>query len=191
MYRPLDCPDIVDRIKIWRNLAEKEGLGDFYFVAKDFGCRDKDKILNMGFDAIYNDTVLNIHHNLSLFNKIRLKIQRSILGMPTVFKYKQAIQYMITEDDYTDNVFPLIAPNWDHSPRSGSKSLIFTDCQPKYFEEVTQKAVDCIKNKPTEQQIVMIRAWNEWGEGNHLEPDLKYGKGYLEAIRNIRTKNKI
>ena len=144
----------------------------------------------MGFDAIYNDTVLNIHHQLSFFNKLRLKFQRSILGMPTTFKYKDAIQYMITEDDYEDNIIPLIAPNWDHSPRSGRKSIILTNCEPAIFGNVVKKAIDVIRNKPEEKQIVMIRAWNEWGEGNHLEPDLKYGKGYLEALKKEREKEK-
>lgn len=186
IYRPLDCPDVANMMTIWRALAKKEGLGDFYFVAKDFDCRNKDKLLSSGFDAIYNDCVLNIHHKLSLVNKVRLKLQRDILGMPTTFKYKDAIEYMITDDDKQDNIFPLIAPNWDHSPRSGRKSLILTDCKPIYFEQVVRNAVESIQNKPDEQKIVMIRAWNEWGEGNHLEPDLKYGLGYLEAIKRVR-----
>lgn len=188
IYRPLDCPNVSNMMNIWRELSNKEGLGDFYFVAKDFDCRDKDKLFSLGFDAIYNDTVLNIHHKLSMANKVRLKVERDILHRPTKFKYKEAIKYMVTEDDYANNIFPLIAPNWDHSPRSGNRSLILTDADPKYFEEVVQMAINSIKSKPKEQQIVMIRAWNEWGEGNHLEPDLKYGIGYLKAIQRVREK---
>lgn len=190
VYRPLDCPDMKEFLNIWRNLAEKEGLGDFYFVAKDFDCRDKERLFSFGFDAIYNDTLLNIHHQLSLFNKIRLKFQRSILGMPTTFKYKDAIKYMVTNDDYEENIFPLIAPNWDHSPRSGRKSIILTHSEPDIFRQVVKQAINAIKHKPIEQQIVMIRAWNEWGEGNHLEPDLKYGKGYLEVLKKERENEK-
>lgn len=191
IYRPLDCPDIDVFIQIWRELASKEGLGDFYFIAKDFDCRDKEKIFSFGFDAIYNDTVLNIHHKLSFPTKMRLKLQRDILGMPTTFKYRDAIKYMVTKDDYEDNIIPLIAPNWDHSPRSGRKSIILTACEPHIFGQVVTEAISAIKNKPIEQQIVMIRAWNEWGEGNHLEPDLKYGRGYLEEIKAARQKEKI
>lgn len=191
IYRPLDCPDIDVFIQIWRELASKEGLGDFYFIAKDFDCRDKEKIFSFGFDAIYNDTVLNIHHKLSFPTKMRLKLQRDILGMPTTFKYRDAIKYMVTKDDYEDNIIPLIAPNWDHSPRSGRKSIILTACEPHIFGQVVTEAISAIKNKPIEQQIVMIRAWNEWGEGNHLEPDLKYGRGYLEEIKAARQKEEI
>lgn len=191
IYKPLDCPDIDVFIKTWRELAEKEDLGDFYFVAKDFDCRDKEKLLSLGFDAIYNDTVLNIHHKLNMLSKIRLKVQRDVFGMPTTFKYKDAIKYMVTEDDYEDNIFPLVAPNWDHSPRSGRKSLILTECDPVFFGKIIGEAIKAIKGKPTEQQIVMIRAWNEWGEGNHLEPDLKYGRGYLEQLKAVRKKENV
>jgi hypothetical protein len=32
-------------------------------------------------------------------------------------------------------------------------------------------------SKPEEDQIIFIKSWNEWAEGNYLEPDMKYGKG--------------
>ena len=80
----------------------------------------------------------------------------------------------------------MVAPNWDHSPRSGRKSLILTDSRPEYFGKLLIEAFETIKEKPVENQMIIVRAWNEWGEGNHLEPDLKYGLGYLEAIKSIR-----
>ena len=53
----------------------------------------------------------------------------------------------------------------------------------RLFFTIANQSILLNKNKPEEEQIVIIKAWNEWGEGNHLEPDLKYGKGYLEAIK--------
>lgn len=188
VYRPMNCPDMQLFINIWRWLADKENLGGFYFIANDYDCRHKDELFERGFDAICNDNVLNIHHELSTLTKGRLWFQRQVLNMPTVFKYKKAIEYMITQEDYENNIVPVIAPNWDHSPRSGRKSLILTESKPEYFKILLSKACDAIKDKPQEDQLVIIRAWNEWGEGNHLEPDLKYGRGYLKAIKEVREK---
>ena len=36
--------------------------------------------------------------------------------------------------------------------------------------------------------LLFIKSWNEWGEGNHLEPDLKYGLTYLEATKKALRK---
>lgn len=185
IYAPLDSPEIPVFISEWRRLAKEEELGDFYFVARDADSRIKEKVLNLGFDAIYNDDVFNIHHKLSLPQKILLKIQREYLRRPTVFKYSDAIKYMISPDASERTVIPVVAPNWDHSPRSGNKAIILHDCKPKYFKEVLQKAKKAVEKKPTDEQIVIIKSWNEWGEGNHLEPDLKYGRGYLQAVKEV------
>ena len=58
-------------------------------------------------------------------------------------------------------------------------------CQqhPKVFEKLLRNAIELIKDKDDEHKILFLRSWNEWGEGNHVEPDLKYGKGYLEALK--------
>lgn len=51
-----------------------------------------------------------------------------------------------------------------------------------------------LKNRPSWQasmpfaasaSIVFINAWNEWAEGNYLEPCAKYGRQFLESLRNV------
>ena len=191
IYKPMNFEDVSTFIQTWRKLAIKEKIGDFYFVAKDAACRDREKLLKFGFDATYDDNGLNIHHDLSLFNKIRLKVLRDYFHLPSIFRYKDAIDHMILAEDAEENVIPLVLPNWDHSPRSGRKSLVFIDAKPEYFKTVLKKAFEIIRNKKPEHQLIMIRAWNEWGEGNHLEPDLQYGLGYLEAIMQAREEENI
>lgn len=188
IYMPLAFDEVTDFINLWRKLAKKEGLPGFFFVGHDSDCREKNRILNLGFDAVYDDNTINIHHNLKTISKAWLLIKRKLFGVPTVFDYRKACRYMITRNSSDDNVIPVIAPNWDHSPRSGKQSIILKNSNPKAFGELVTNSIEAVKNKPQERRIVIIKSWNEWGEGNHLEPDLKYGRGYLEELKKATDK---
>jgi len=190
IYDALNFKDVSLFISYWRQLAFNNQLGDFFFVAEDGDSRNKDNYLSKGFDAIYNCDFLNIHHNLSKLKKAILYFGRRYLNIPTLFKYKEAIKYMITEDCKDRKVFPTIAPNWDHSPRSGKHAMILTGSTPELFEQLANKAIITVKNKPEEEQIIMIKSWNEWGEGNYMEPDQEFGHGYLRALRSAIDSNK-
>lgn len=190
VYAPTRMPNAREFIEIWRKLAKDNGLGDFYFVGQDNDSRNKETILSSGFDAIYNNDLLNIHHHLSTWQKIIYLLQRKVLQRPTTFRYKDAVEHMVIEDCRNRNVIPSIGANWDHSPRSGSNGLILTDSNPKYFYEAAKRALDVVKDKPEEEQIILIKSWNEWGEGNYLEPDRQYGKGYIQALRKAVDESK-
>lgn len=182
IYSPLDSSEISSFITVWRELAKEHRLDDFYFVSRDADSRNKAEILKLGIDAIYNDDVFNIHHHSNLIKKVTLMLGRKWFKIPTVFSYQKAIKYMISEDCKNDNVIPVIAPNWDHSPRSGANSIILHKSTPEYFKTLVKNAILTVKDKPCDQQLIFIKSWNEWGEGNYLEPDLKYGKSYLEVL---------
>ena len=90
---------------------------------------------------------------------------------------------MESEKYKQDNVYPCIVPNWDHSARRGRNATILQDSTPELFKKHIESVLDLIKDKKDEDKIVILKSWNEWGEGNYVEPDLKYGKGYLKAIK--------
>ena len=60
------------------------------------------------------------------------------------------------------------------------------DDSPELFEKYLREAIGMVKDKTAERQLIFIRAWNEWGEGNYLEPDTDSGMGYLEALKRVR-----
>ena len=46
-----------------------------------------------------------------------------------------------------------------------------------------KKGLEIIQHLPLERRIIFVKSWNEWAEGNHLEPDLRFGKAYLQVIK--------
>lgn len=187
IYNPLESDDIRQFIILWRKLAIKENLPGFYFVGKDISCLNYKGIMANGFDAVYEDNVLTVHHEMPFAFKVWHYGVRKIFHKPTVISYKKAIKYMIPKE-YLPNTIPVVAPNWDHSPRSGNNAIILKKCEPCYFKKLLESAENYVKDTPNKERVIIIKSWNEWGEGNHLEPDLKYGKQHLEALKIIKEK---
>ena len=88
-------------------------------------------------------------------------------------------------------VFPSIIPNFDHSPRSGKLGTVIINDSPKKFGELLNFLSKKLSTKENEINVIILRSWNEWGEGNYLEPDLKNGKGFLEVIKKCKQGLKI
>src|SRR5690606_15106926 len=77
---------------------------------------------------------------------------------------------------------PSVYPNWDNTPRSGTRGLVLTDSQPSRFAANVDNAVSTLDGRPEQERLLWIKSWNEWAEGNYLEPDLEHGRGWLEAL---------
>ena len=77
----------------------------------------------------------------------------------------------------------MLIPNWDNSPRSGRNGLIIKNATPELWRKHIQNVFCLLKKKPAEQRIAFIKSWNEWAEGNYLEPDSRFGRKYLEVLK--------
>lgn len=60
---------------------------------------------------------------------------------------------------------------------------MFHDSMPCFFKAHAIQCLETVKNKTGDSNLIFLKSWNEWGEGNHMEPDLKYGKGYINALK--------
>lgn len=190
IYDAKGFEDIENFIRTWRRLAKENGLNDFYFVATDFDGRFKDEILSKGVDAVYENDSINIHHHLSKWQKGILYLKRRFFGMPSVFQYKDAMKHMLIDECKNRNVIPMITPNWDHSPRSGGRAFILENSTPALFKQLAKNAMEMVKDKPSEEQLIIIKSWNEWGEGNYMEPDQEFGHGYINALAEAIDESK-
>jgi lipopolysaccharide biosynthesis protein/glycosyltransferase involved in cell wall biosynthesis len=82
-------------------------------------------------------------------------------------------------------VYPSVVVGWDNTPRRGEDGIVLTDSTPAAFEEGLRDALVPLLSRPFEDRLLFLNAWNEWAEGNHLEPDRRYGLGHLEAVRRL------
>ena len=81
---------------------------------------------------------------------------------------------------------PCVFPNWDNTARSGNKAMIFKNAIPQTWKVHLENAVNELLKNPKNPQIVIIKSWNEWAEGNYLEPDRKFGHQWLEAVKSVK-----
>ena len=116
---------------------------------------------------------------------LRMKIMRK-LGAPETYPYTaEAAQYDLARRDR--HIIPCVYPNWDNSPAlrqawSGTDRLFA-----RGFWLRLRNAVDMIADRPLDERLVWIKSWNEWAEGNYLEPDLEHGRGWLQAAKQSPT----
>ena len=93
------------------------------------------------------------------------------------------MEHYYVPEDAREDVYPSLLPQWDRSPRAGLNG-IYHNSTPERFAETIKRALQLIEKKQPEHRILFLKSWNEWAEGNYVEPDLRYGHGYLDAIHD-------
>lgn len=184
VYKPLDIPNLDVFFKTWNKLAKENGIPGFYFFGFTFEETQIDAIKNAGFDSVVFDYMLSTYreHEGAFINKVIRKVREKI-GLPNIFEYLEYARLVIKQVVVRDDLHPCIIPNYDHSPRSGNKFIIIHNSLPKYFGDLCSSVFLKLKKRRGEENLVFVKAWNEWGEGNYMEPDLKYGHGYISALK--------
>ena len=110
---------------------------------------------------------------------------RSSLGQfgEGVRQYRHALPYLLHGCSDQPSVYPTVIPNWDNTPRSHTRGVVLHESTPELFRIHLRDALNLVKSRPVEDRIIFIKSWNEWAEGNYLEPDQKFGHDYLKVIR--------
>lgn len=78
-----------------------------------------------------------------------------------------------------------VSIGWDNNPRFVEPKDIVHNTTPQSFEAFLWKAKQYVDERPERAKIITINSWNEWVEGSYLEPDLRWGYGYLEAVGKV------
>ena len=187
--RPRELPESRRVLDLWRELAVKAGIPGLFIAGEqmeaDFDLRP------LGYDAAVNVSV-PIWRRFSRIpwtrpvEKIKLKYDELRHGL-IVNRYEDFID-RIADRVSERETFPCVIPNWDNSPRRGAHGLVLHGSTPELFRRHLRRTLDSIADVPLDRRIVFVKSWNEWAEGNHIEPDRKFGRGYLQVLRDELTR---
>lgn len=199
IYRLEDIPDSKLFLKTFNDLARGEGYDGIYFIATIVS--DLDLIL--GNDSVYGqvgvDTFQKMRYEQNfifpagIFRKIEIRTKKLLnfsnkLGersKPKIYDYQKGVsnlQGKLANKKY----IPCVFPNWDNSARCGSKSMIFKNSNPEAWQKHLRCATSELIKSRENPPFIIIKSWNEWAEGNYLEPDCKFGLGWLQAVEEVK-----
>lgn len=210
IFDPYAFVDVEEFMQQWNELAIQNGLKGFHFVAMTNNTstirKRKDGVvtrgtmnpdlkssaevynmfLNIGFDGIcsWGKSRGEMICDGKYKRAINLLLHKYLSFLPAItYDYPKVMKHCFAPEDVWENVYPTIMPQWDRSPRAATYEGVYVNATPENFAKHVREAVNIIKDKPDEHKILFLRSWNEWAEGNYVEPDLKYGHGFLNAIK--------
>ncbi|MBJ6751583.1 glycoside hydrolase family 99-like domain-containing protein [Geomonas sp. Red421] len=190
VYKPQQIPDPCRFVEHWQTLAIKAGLQGIYFIGEDVYIDESPwNPTTSGFDAVVPNTpgvaFLRLAKKRTPRRLLSL-IRRKLFPRPYVFDYEEFVENCFVEEPAEVNYdfFPSVLPNWDNSPRSGTNAKVLVDATPQLFRRQLSKALNQVAHREKDKRLIFIKSWNEWAEGNFLEPDELYGNAYLEVCRD-------
>lgn len=189
IFDATDIPDVPLLIDTWNELAQKVGFDGIYFICYCMSVYRYENSKQYPFDEFVVDT-MNLSERKKGFFKSKFRRALTLLNMDnllslTLIPYERYADTALNYYEEHPEASICVLPNYDHSPRSGKLARILTGASPKKFGEFLLKVKRLLDKRMTNNKFLFIKAWNEWGEGNYLEPDLKYGRGFLEEIKKI------
>ncbi len=202
IYKINDIPDVPLFFEIFNRLAKTIGFDGIYFVLST----NEEELLG-------NENVKGIV-GLDIFNEIRYNSEKFLMGKyqktrtlekrikrffgigrpkrigkrkkPLIIDYEK---HILDINNYIphDKYIPCVFPNWDNSARSGMKSMIFKHTDPNNWKIHLKNTFKKLKEHPGNPPFIIIKSWNEWAEGNYLEPDKKYGLNWLQVLKQVKS----
>ena len=195
VYKASDLPDPQRTTETWREEAHRLGLGELYLCRVEAHGPDRGDPRAMGFDA-----AVEFAPDVNVFPE-RINLPRALRALRRVAKPGSAYRFnhIYSYPDLVRNSlakprvdyprFRGVTPSWDNSARRQQWATIFRDSSPAVFEHWMTEVIKDIQTGGGAPDFLFLNAWNEWAEGNHLEPDEKWGHGYLEAHERARARS--
>jgi len=189
VYKPASIPECRKFVDHWQNLAIKSGLKGVYFIGEDLHLDSNpwDYSAN-GFDAISANSpgtaFLRLAKKRFQLRYLLPRLRHKFQNHPVLHKYNDFIEHNKVHPNH-DDFYPSVVPNWDNSPRVGRNGFILSGSTPALFKQQLQYAAQQVSHRPEDHRVVFVKSWNEWAEGNYLEPDQESGHAYMQACKDV------
>jgi hypothetical protein len=171
VFEPVFLPDMPRFSGLWRELAAKSGLPGLHLLGgRGPGSAWKPHV--DGFDGAI-DMLIPLYSREWLIGQQEFQ----------VLDHRQLTAFELAEPQPGVSHYPCIGPSWDNSPRLGRRGLVYVNSHPDLFQHTVRRAVAALADRSPDRQLLFLKAWNEWAEGNHLEPDIRFGHGWLRALQ--------
>ena len=184
IYRPLQLPNGKTWVAKWQEMARNVGFNGLFLMGHVAYSEQVDAVLHLGFDAVNSVPLGDAKRDIRSAIRHLPNLLRFVRGKsPLVYDYAEAMRAFEAPVMQREEVVPTILPNWDHSPRSGTRAFILDHASPEPFKkhaETIRRITEGKKNK-----LVMLKSWNEWSEGNYMEPDERWGKQYIDILSQV------
>jgi hypothetical protein len=177
VYRPSTIPEPQATTARWRRAARERGLPDLHLVAAlTFGLADPRPL---GFDAAVE---FPPHGEDLPANACAVDGLEPAFG-GAIVDYRAVVDRRLALPAPPFRLYRTAMAGWDNTARLGRRAAIFHGATPAAYEEWLRALVIAARLGHPDHRLVFVNAWNEWAEGAHLEPDCRFGTGYLEATR--------
>jgi lipopolysaccharide biosynthesis protein len=188
VYRAGRMPNPARTTDIWRREAERAGLGELYLCKVEGFEEDRGRpAAEGGFDAgvgwIPDWGTLGRPLRRTLPWRAAAKLGLSPRGyrVHRVFEYVDVVRRMLDDPTPGYPLHPCVTPSWDNSARRKEAALILRGATPELYQGWLTEVLRRVRATDEPEPLVFVSAWNEWAEGNHLEPDVKFGRAWLDA----------
>lgn len=207
VYNSVAFPDMRRTTETWRAEARRHGLELYLCRFESFAHFGRHLVEAGGFDAAidfqpfghimhgYKQRVLQQMRS-GVWNRLRHRWKKSVISRIAPERYhmywhesRRRIDYrayvdFAIEQPFPDYPwFPGITPMWDNTARRGKESTILMNANPEVYGRWLQSIIQKFTPRSSEENLVFINAWNEWGEGCHLEPCQRWGRSYLDVTK--------
>lgn len=190
VYRPSELPDPLRTTELWRSECERLGAGDPYLCG--VGRHGEPGPAEIGFDAMvrFAPDFANLQARAPLLPRVARRVLRpdSPLRSNRVLDYQAVAEGALKQPGPPHTQFPCVTPGFDNSPRRrDGGALILTHSRPERYEAWLSAAAARFEPPSADENLFFVNAWNEWAEGNHLEPSARWERSFLAAHARARS----